>query len=106
MVDLPDSPAPVGGLELGGKGATALVLTEKQHLDLVALHHFVALELVLNLLVPLLPLLLLCAHSATHGGWWVVATGWSAIRWSGSAAASRGGQCESLAAGQSGAHGC
>jgi hypothetical protein len=90
MVDLPDSPAPVRRLELGGKGATVWVLTEKQHLDLVALHHLVALELVLNLLVPLLPLLLLCAHSATHGGWWVMATGTCAIRWSGSAAASRG----------------
>jgi len=44
------------------------VLTEEQHLDLVALQHLVALELVLNLLIPLLPLLLFCAHSATHGG--------------------------------------
>lgn len=44
------------------------ILTEEQHFDLVALHHLVALELVLNLLVPLLALLLLCAHSATHDG--------------------------------------
>jgi hypothetical protein len=48
-------------------GWAALGLTEQEHLDLVALHHLVALELVLNLLVPLLALLLLCAHSATHG---------------------------------------
>jgi hypothetical protein len=48
--------------------AGVAILTEEQHLDLVALHHLVALELVLNLLVPLLALLLLCAHSATHDG--------------------------------------
>jgi hypothetical protein len=48
-------------------GGTAWGLTEQEHLDLVALHHLVALELVLNLLIPLLALLLLCAHSATHG---------------------------------------
>jgi hypothetical protein len=30
------------------------------------LHHLVALELVLNLLVPRLPLLILGTHSATH----------------------------------------
>ena len=46
----------------------AAILTKEQHLDLIALHHLVALELVLNLLVPLLALLLLCAHSATHDG--------------------------------------
>jgi hypothetical protein len=40
--------------------------TEKKHLDLVSLHHLIPLELVLNLLVPGLALLLLCAHSATH----------------------------------------
>lgn len=40
--------------------------TEQQHLDLVSLHHLVALELVLDLLVTGLALLLLCAHSATH----------------------------------------
>lgn len=45
--------------------------TKEQHLDLVALHHLVPLELVLNLLVSLLPLLLFCAHPTTHdGGWW------------------------------------
>jgi hypothetical protein len=43
-------------------------LTEQEHLDLVALHHLVALELVLDLLISLLSLLLLCAHSATHDG--------------------------------------
>jgi hypothetical protein len=36
------------------------------------LHHLVALELVLNLLVPRLPLLVLSAHSATHFGGFVV----------------------------------
>lgn len=40
--------------------------TEQKHLDLVSLHHLVALELVLNLLIPGLALLLLCAHSAAH----------------------------------------
>ena len=50
------------------RGRVALGLTEQQHLDLIALHHLVALELVLDLLVPLLALLLLCAHSATHRG--------------------------------------
>jgi hypothetical protein len=51
-------------------GRVARGLTEQEHLDLVALHHLVALELVLNLLIPLLALLLLCAHSATHGEAW------------------------------------
>lgn len=55
-------------LECDGAEGVARLLTEQQHLDLVALHHLVALELVLNLLVPLLPLLLLCAHAATHDG--------------------------------------
>lgn len=40
--------------------------TKEQHLDLVSLHHLIALELILNLLVPRLPLLVLGAHSATH----------------------------------------
>ena len=40
--------------------------TEQQHLDLVSLHHLVALELILNLLIPRLPLLIFGAHSATH----------------------------------------
>lgn len=44
-----------------------MVRTEQQHLDLVPLHHPVLLQLVLNLLVPLLSLLLLGTHSATHG---------------------------------------
>ena len=42
--------------------------TQKQHLDLVALHHLVPLELILNLLVPGLALLVLGRHSATHVG--------------------------------------
>lgn len=42
------------------------LLTQEEHLDLVALQHFVSLELILNFLVPHLPLLLLCAHTATH----------------------------------------
>jgi hypothetical protein len=61
-----------GVLESGSAKSGAALLTEQQHLDLVALHHLVALELVLNLLVPLLPLLLFCAHSATHDGEWMV----------------------------------
>lgn len=40
--------------------------TEEQHLDLTALGHFVAFELILDLLIPGLPLLLLGAHTATH----------------------------------------
>jgi hypothetical protein len=51
-----------------GSDAVAQSLTKQEHLDLVALHHLVTLELVLNLLISLLSLLLLCAHSATHGG--------------------------------------
>lgn len=43
-------------------------LTEQKHLDLIALHHAVFLQLVLNLLIALLPLLLLCAHTTTHFG--------------------------------------
>ena len=42
------------------------VRTEEQHLDFTALIQFIALELVLNLLIPGLPLLLLGAHTATH----------------------------------------
>jgi hypothetical protein len=42
------------------------VLTEKKHLDLVPLHHFISLQLVFYLLVPGLALLLFCAHTATH----------------------------------------
>lgn len=42
--------------------------TEQQHLDLVLLHHLVPLQLVLDLLVSLLPLLIFSAHSATHLG--------------------------------------
>jgi hypothetical protein len=42
------------------------VLTEKKHLDLISLHHFISLQLVFNLLVPGLALFLLCAHTAAH----------------------------------------
>lgn len=42
--------------------------TEKEHLNLVALHHLVALKLVLNLLIAGLPLLILCTHTTTHDG--------------------------------------
>ena len=41
-------------------------LTKQQHLDLVPLHHLVALQLVLNLVVSGLAIPLLRAHSATH----------------------------------------
>ena len=43
-------------------------LTKQKHLDLVALHHAVLLQLILNLLIALLPLLLLGAHTTTHFG--------------------------------------
>ena len=42
--------------------------TQQKHLDLIALHQLVLLELVLNLLVAGLALLLLRAHSTTHFG--------------------------------------
>jgi hypothetical protein len=42
------------------------LLTEQKHLDLIALKHFVPLQLVLDLLIPGLALLLLGAHTATH----------------------------------------
>lgn len=41
-------------------------LTQQQHLDLIALHHSVPTELVLDLLVPGATLLLLGTHSAAH----------------------------------------
>lgn len=81
MVDFPDSPAPVGSrsaIELEVRNCSVFVYfarmrqksspTEKKHLDLIALLHTVALELVLNLLVAGLALLLLRAHSTTHLG--------------------------------------
>lgn len=49
------------------------VPTQQEHLDFVSLHHLVALELVLNLLVAGLALLVLGTHSATHFGGSVVA---------------------------------
>lgn len=82
MVDLPDSPAPVGGgeeiplLASHSKHWALLIWqgrihTEKQHLDLIPLHHLVALELVLDLLVTGLPFLVLGTHATTHyGGVW------------------------------------
>lgn len=42
--------------------------TQKEHLDLISLHHLVALELILNLLVAGLALLVLSTHSTTHFG--------------------------------------
>lgn len=42
------------------------VLTKQEHFDLISLHHLVALQLILNLLISHLPLLVLCAHTATH----------------------------------------
>lgn len=45
-----------------------LKLTQKQHLDFVALHHSVAAKLVLNLLVAGAALLVLGTHSTTHFG--------------------------------------
>lgn len=45
-------------------------LTKKQHLDLIALHHLVPLQLILDLLIPLLPLLLLGAHATAHVDGW------------------------------------
>ncbi len=41
-------------------------LTKQEHLDLITLQHLVTLQLILDLLVPLLPLLLFGAHSTTH----------------------------------------
>lgn len=66
MVDLPDSPAPrkvsAGRLMLAEQGAC----TEKQHFDLAALGELIALELIFDFLIPLLPLLLLGAHTTPH----------------------------------------
>jgi hypothetical protein len=67
MVDFPDSPAPARLLVMRREGLRGLrALTEQEHLDFVALKHFIPLQLVLNLLVPGLALLLLGAHTATH----------------------------------------
>ena len=41
-------------------------LTEKKHFNLIALHHAVSSQLVLNLLVAGAALLLLSTHSTTH----------------------------------------
>ena len=66
MVDLPDSPAPDARLALVEQSLLDVVLTEQQHLDLIPLHHLVALQLILNLVVSGLAILLLCAHTTTH----------------------------------------
>ena len=68
-MDLPDSPAPdVAYLAAATNGREEAILTKEQHLDLVPLHHFVLFQLILDLFIPLLPLLLLGAHSTTHLG--------------------------------------
>lgn len=46
----------------------ARIVTEQQHLDLITLRHLVTFQLILDLLIPLLPLLLFSAHSTTHLG--------------------------------------
>lgn len=68
MVDFPDSPAPaylVSAIALGAD-RDRRQRTEQEHLDLVSLHHAILLQLVLNLLVPLLALLVFGAHTTTH----------------------------------------
>lgn len=47
---------------------TRALHTQQEHLNLISLHHLVALQLVLNLLVAGLALLVLSTHSATHFG--------------------------------------
>ena len=42
--------------------------TQQQHLDLVAKRQLISFQLILNLLVPLLPLLIFRTHSTTHLG--------------------------------------
>lgn len=44
------------------------MLTEQKHLDLIPLRQLVALQLILDLFIPLFPLLLLCTHPTTHLG--------------------------------------
>jgi hypothetical protein len=69
IVDFPDSPAPTETLATGPATAVPVdshILTEKKHLNLIPLHHLISLQLILDLLVPGLALLLLCAHTATH----------------------------------------
>ena len=44
------------------------MLTEQKHLDLIPLGQLVALQLILDLFIPLFPLLLLCTHPTTHLG--------------------------------------
>jgi hypothetical protein len=66
IVDFPDSPAPVTVLALRPGRGGAVQHTQKKHLDFIALHQFVALELVLDLIIPGLAILVFCAHSTTH----------------------------------------
>ena len=66
IVDLPDSPAPV---EPGLSRQTNIQkeqLTEQKHLYFVPLLHLVALELVLDLIVPGLAIPVFCAHTTPH----------------------------------------
>ena len=70
IVDFPDSPAPA---PLSAPARTRYLrrqrwLTQQEHFNLISLRHLVALQLILDLLIPLLPLLLLCAHSTAHFG--------------------------------------
>ena len=46
----------------------AIKLTKKEHLDLIPLRHLVALELIVDLIVPCLAGIVLLARSATHRG--------------------------------------
>ena len=69
MVDFPDSPAPVLTVSVFLGACQRMVLsepTQQKHLDLITLKQLITFELVLNLLIALLSLLLLGAHSATH----------------------------------------
>lgn len=68
IVDLPDSPAPGMVLALAADPSRPAMLTKKKHLDLVPLRQLIALQLILDLLIPLFPLLLLCTHPTTHLG--------------------------------------
>jgi hypothetical protein len=69
MVDFPDSPAPGRGLVSEAPMPHRRQRhTEQQHLDLASLRHAILLQLVLNLLVSLLALLVLGAHTTTHLG--------------------------------------
>ena len=68
MVDLPDSPAPAMGVSDGCVQGWGVSLTKEKHLDFISLHELVSFQLIFDLLIPLFPLPLLSAHSATHLG--------------------------------------